>query len=107
MLGSDARYREGLNALADLLHPYPWWYWTLVICGNIPVFIGLLYAVFGSRENFVACGRFLLMSDGECSGLGGFAAQLAAFFRVMLWVGLCVTAVVVQHRFLWSRLFDS
>lgn len=104
MLG-QADYGEGARVLADLLHPYPWWYWTLLISGSIPIYVGLMYAVFFSRENFRAYGRFMLMSRSEQAEYGQYGAQVWAFCRMSFWVALCVTAVVMQHHYLWKGLF--
>lgn len=102
---AQADYGEGARVLADLFYPYPWWYWTLLIAGSIPIYVGLMYAVFFSRENFRAYGRFILMSRVEQAEYGRHGVQIWAVCRVFFWVGLCVTAVVLQHHYLWKRYF--
>ena len=98
-------FGEGLGVLRDLLSPYPWWYWTLVFAGNIPVYIGLMYLVFGSRERFREVGRYMLMSNAESWGRDNFLPGIVAFFWISLWVGLCVGAIIAEHHLLWKGFF--
>ena len=98
---------EGLRVLSGMLKPYPWWYWTLVFAGNIPVYLGLVYLMFGSRERFREVGKYMLMSKSEMWELGNILPGMVAFFWLWGWVGVCVAAIIAQHHLLWKGLFGD
>ncbi|MEM9167398.1 MAG: hypothetical protein AAGB48_10310 [Planctomycetota bacterium] len=106
LLAEQQNFGQGLRVLLDILYPYPLWYWALVIFGNVPVYIGLMYAVFFSRENFRAHGKFMLMSRSEQAEYGQYHVQIWAVARMFFWVGLCVVAVVLQHHYAWKGFFN-
>lgn len=103
----DYEYVEGLRVLGDMLDPYPWWYWFLLVVGNFPTYYGLIYVVFWSRAKFRFYCEFLHKRYQEDDKASGYA--MGTFFascRVGLWALLCIAAVIAQHHLLWKGLFD-
>jgi ABC-type Fe3+ transport system permease subunit len=107
MLAQDGyEFAEGLRVLSGMLKPYPWWYWTLVFAGNIPTYIGLIYAVFWSRAKFTFYCEFLYKRNQEDGmGSGYTVGTIFASLRVGLWAVLCIAAVIAQHHLLWKGFF--
>lgn len=103
---ADRDIGTGLGLLSEWMEPYPWWYWFLLVAGNIPTYFGLIYVVFFSREGFRDyCTAYLEMFRKD-SGFG-FLTQFAVGMRIFLWFGLCIGAVIVQHHLLWKRFFGD
>jgi len=100
-------FNEGAHVLSDMLKPYPWWYWTLVVVCNFPVYWLLIYAVFFSREKFRFYCEFLYKHRESQAGSGYALGMVFASFRVGLWFALCIGVVIAQHHLLWKGLFES
>ena len=100
-------YAEGLRVLSGMLKPYPWWYWTLVFVGNFPVYLGLIYVVFFSREKFRFYCEFLHKHDRAQPGSGLYLGLMFAGLRMGLWFVLCIGAVIAQHHLLWKGFFGD
>lgn len=103
---ADGDIGAGLWLLREWMDPYPWWYWFLIVAGNIPTYIGLIYVVFFSREGFREYCKAYLEMYGKDSGYGCLT-QLAVGMRIFLWFCLCIAAVVAQHHLLWKRMFGE
>ncbi len=105
LANGDYEFIEGFKVLGDMMEPYPWWYWFLLLVLNTPVYIGLIYVVFFSREGFKANWDAVVTS--VLDRLAAYhPANLFAFFRFLFWLGLCALALIVEHHMLWKGLFS-
>lgn len=103
---ADGDIGAGLRLLNEWMEPYPWWYWFLLIAGNIPVYMGMIYVVFFSREGFREyCRAFIDMYRNDTPY--GCMTQLVVASRIIFWFCLCVAAVLVQHHLLWKTLWGD
>jgi len=108
MLAQDGyEIAEGMRVLSGMLKPYPWWYWTLVVVGNFPVYWGFIYAVFFSRAKFRFYCEFLYKHNRTEPGSGYFLGTGFAYLRISIWVVLCIGAVIAQHHLLWKGFFGD
>lgn len=78
----------------------------LVIVLNAPLYYGLLFVFFFTRENVKKnIDEFM---KGHNNWLYQFHPRsILAFVLFMLWFGSCIAVVMAQHHLLWKRLFNA
>jgi hypothetical protein len=73
--------------------------WLIVAGLNLPLYLWLGQAFFGSWGGFFGCLRFWLMPDLASLFRGKFLADRWAELKLFVFIAVCVGLVVLEHRF--------
>ncbi len=89
----------------SLLVGFPWWYWAALVIGNAPVYVGLLYLIFGSFDNFVEACSDALQPDIISWLRGQDVEDMVATLKILFWVIACVGVLACEHVLLFRHWF--
>ena len=78
-------------------------YWAILVAVNIPIYWGLGKLIFRDADEFGEAIYFWLKPDMWSALSGEFFEDLAAEFKLGVWIALCAGAVYGEHSLLMGQ----